>query len=69
MSSAPDSLLLDILFLPWQILWAYAFPPHQLLTKILTKLRQSNSQQLLMVLVRPAQPWFLDHLNLSFDHP
>ena len=30
--------------LPWQDLWVYACPPHQLLNKILTKLRQSNAQ-------------------------
>ena len=52
------------LCLQLQILWcwtpfsamAYAFLPHQLLTKILTKLHQSNVQLLFVVLARPAQP-------------
>ena len=40
MSPVPDPqvLAMDALSLPWQDLWAYAFPPHQLLTKILIKL-------------------------------
>ena len=66
-SSAPDFLMLDTLSLPWQILWAYAFLPFQLLTKILTKLRQSNVQLLFVVLARPAQPWSLDHLDLDIN--
>ena len=32
----PQVLAVDALSLSWQNLWAYAFPPHQLLTMVLT---------------------------------
>ena len=71
MSPVPDpqALVVDALSLPWQDLWAYTFLPHHCLTKVLTKLRQSNSQFLLMALPRLSQPWFLDLLDPSIDHP
>ena len=46
----------DTLSLLWQDLWAYAFLPHQLLTKVLTKLRQFNAQLLLVAPAWLAQP-------------
>ena len=64
----PQALMVDALSLSWQKLWAYTFPLHQLLTKVLTKLRQSNAQLLLMAPAWPAQPWFPDLLDLSVDH-
>ena len=66
---APLALAVDALSMSWQNLWDYAFPPYQLLTKVLTKLRQSNTQMLLVAPAWPAQPWFPDLLDLSVDHP
>ena len=45
------------------------FLPHQLLTKVLTKLHQSNVQLFLVPQAWPAQFWFLDRLDLSINHP
>ena len=69
-SPLPDTstLAVNSLCLPWQNLWPYVFPPHQLLTEVLTKLCQSNTE-LLVALVWPAKPWFPDLLELSIDHP
>ena len=66
--SDPWALAIGTLSLPWQNLWALAFPPLKLLTKILTKLHQFNSQLLLMALAWLAQPWFPDLLDLSINH-
>ena len=65
----PQPLAVDTLCLSWQNLWIYAFPSHQLLTKILTKLHQFNAQLLLVAPAWRAQPWFPDFLYLSVDHP
>ena len=65
----PQALAADALSQSWQNLWAYAFLPHQLLTKVLTKLRQSNAQLLLVTPAWLAQPWFPNLLDLSVDHP
>ena len=48
---------------------AYAFPPHQLLTKVLHKLHQSNTALLLVAPAWPALPWFPNHLELSIKSP
>ena len=65
----PQALAVDALSLSWQNLWAYTFPPHQLLTKVLTKLLQSNAQLTLVAPAWLAQPWFPDLLDMSVDHP
>ena len=36
-SSDPQALVVEALSLSWQNLWAYTFPPYQLLTKVMTK--------------------------------
>ena len=53
----------------WHNMWAYAFPLHQVFTKVLTKLRESKAQLHLLALVWPPQPWLLDVLDLAIDHP
>ena len=65
----PQVLAVDALSLSWQNLWAYAFPLHQLLTKVLIYLPKSNTQLLLMAPAWPAQLWFQDLLDLSVNHP
>ena len=64
-NAIPWALVVDALSLPW----AFAFPPLQLHTKVLTELCQSIAQLLLVSLAWPTQPWFPDLLELSIDHP
>ena len=62
LSLAPDFLVLDH-FSAMAEPVGFCLPPHQLLSKLC----QANLQFLFMVLARPAQPWFLDRLDLPFD--
>ena len=67
----PQALVVDPLSLSWQNLWAYAFPPHQLFTKVMTKLRQSNAQLILVagpaLVSRPHEDKWKS--VLLFPHP
>jgi hypothetical protein len=65
----PGALDTDALSMRWDNLWAYAYPPHQILTKVITKLREHRCEVILVAPAWPAQPWFPDLLQLSVEHP
>ena len=65
----PQAWSVDALSLSWEGLWAYLFPPHQILTKVLAKIKEQKCEVILVAPAWPAQPWFQDLIALSSDHP
>ena len=63
----PQALAMDALCSMAEPVGVY-LPSHELLTKILTKLLQSNVE-LLVAPAWPAQPWCLDLLDMSINYP
>lgn len=59
----------DALSLPWEGLWAYAFPPPPLLSLVLSKVAQEGAELILIAPLWPAQPWFPRLLELTSDFP
>ena len=70
-SPVPDPLALatDALSFDWDHLWAYAYPPPQILTKVLRKLRSHSCQIMLIAPDWPKQSWYSDLLELSVEDP
>ena len=70
-SPVPDSLAMgtDALSISWEGLWAYAFPPHQILSKVLAKMRQHSCQLIIIAPLWPKRPWFPDLLEWSIQLP
>ena len=71
-SPVPDELAMDVdaLSLDYQFLDAYAYPPHQILLKVLQKLRLSTSYRLIVVAPWwPRQAWFPILTSLSQEPP
>ena len=65
----PQAWAIDALALSWRGLDAYAFPPINLLPRVLTK-AETEAPRLILVAPRwPAQPWFPDLLSLSHLPP
>ena len=65
----PQAVGTDALSMQWSNLWGYAFPPRQILTKVLLKVRESQCRVILVAPAWPTQPWFPDLLALSEAHP
>ena len=65
----PQAVAVDALSIQWQGLWAYAFPPPALLTKVLTKAKEEQLEMILIAPLWPAQPWFPLLLQLISDVP
>ena len=63
----PQAWAVDALSLSWRGLWAYAFPPHQIMAKVLHHLRESQCELILIAPAWPRQPWFADLLELSVE--
>ena len=53
----------------WENLWAYAYPPTAILTKVIEKVRAANCELILIAPAWPSQPWFTDLLDLSIEDP
>lgn len=71
-SPVPDSnaYAVDALSIPWDNLYAYAFPPTAILLKVLSRLRKMENCTL--ILIAPLwrrQQFFPLLLELSIDHP
>ncbi|XP_033726763.1 uncharacterized protein LOC117316331 [Pecten maximus] len=70
-SPVPDPLAweVDALSLSWEGLLAYAFPPFNLLDRVLHKVRNHDCSVLLIAPLWPRQPWFPALLDLLVDLP
>ena len=65
----PKAWAVDAFAIPWDGLEAYAFPPFNLIHKVLLKIRASKVRVLLIAPMWPRQPWFPLLLHLVVDHP
>lgn len=54
----PDSVSVDAFTLKWSKLFFYAFPPFQIISKVLEKIKQDRATGILVVPLWTAQPWF-----------
>ena len=71
-SPAPDPLALDVdaLSISWEGLNAYAFPPQQILTRVLNKVKETRCLSLILIAPRwPKQLWFPLLLQLADPNP
>ena len=71
-SPVPDPLAwdTDALSMDWEGLEAYAYPPHQIMTKVLERFRQTKSCRLILVAPRwENQLWFPELLRLAEPDP
>jgi len=65
----PQAQETDALSLNWDGLWGYAYPPHQIMSKVVSKIRQHNCQIILIAPAWPKQSWCADLLELSRQVP
>jgi hypothetical protein len=70
-SPLPDALAWkqDALSFPWTGLWAYAFPPFNMVATVLQKMRDHPCEVILVAPRWPAQAWFPELLDLLVDQP
>ena len=71
-SPVPDPLALeaDALSISWEGMSAYAYPPHQILTQVLSHFRKTHSCRLILVAPHwPAQMWFKTLQELAVEPP
>lgn len=70
-SPVPDhrACAVDAMSLEWRNLFAYAFPPFKLVPLVLSKIKDSNSQFILIAPLWPQRSWFSVILNLVVDFP
>lgn len=71
-SPVPDPMALDTdaLSIPWDNLWAYAYPPHQILAKVLQKFRMTDCCRLILIApMWPNQAWFPELTRLANPDP
>ncbi|CAG2208129.1 unnamed protein product [Mytilus edulis] len=71
MSPVPDpkAYAVDCMSVPWDGMFAYAFPPFRFLSQVLRKI---SAESRLIILIAPAWPkqaWFPDLLHLSCARP
>lgn len=70
-SPVPDPLALatDALSFDWDGIWGYAYPPHQIMTKVLRKFRSHQGCQVILIAPKwPKQAWFPDLMELQVEH-
>lgn len=65
----PQAWAVDALALDWTGILGYAFPPWNLIHRVLIKLRDSRAAVLLIAPCWPRQPWFPLLLQLLVDYP
>jgi len=70
-SLVPDPIAwaVDALTLPWEGLFAYAFLPIALITRVIQKIQESKCLVVLIAPWWPRQSWFPELLELLVDHP
>ena len=59
----------DALSIPWTGMFAYAFPPISLISRVITKVEQENCRVLLIAPFWPRQPWFMRLVRLLVRLP
>ena len=65
----PHAWRLDAFSFQWTGFYLYAFPPWNLLHRVLSTLRSADSEMLLIAPFRPNQPWLPLWLRLLVDQP
>ncbi|XP_070196457.1 uncharacterized protein [Littorina saxatilis] len=65
----PEAWQTNALDIPWTGLEAYAFPPFQLLGRVIRKADLEGPSLLLVAPLRPSQAWFADLLRLAHGPP
>ena len=65
----PEAWAVDALSIPWNGLYAYAFPPFCLINKVLLRLKHSDTDLLLVAPHWPNQPWYPVLLSMLVDLP
>ncbi|XP_070212733.1 uncharacterized protein [Littorina saxatilis] len=65
----PEAWETNAMDISWSGLEAYAFPPFQLLTRVIRKAEQEGPSLLLIAPLWPSQPWFPDLLRLAQGPP
>ena len=66
----PQALDTDALSVDWEGMWAYAFPPRQLLPAVLRKIKEVKLCQVILVAPYwPSRSWFPQLLDLSLCPP
>ena len=65
----PRALAIDALSQEWQGRSMYMFPPFLLLNKVIQKLRNTQTGEVILIAPwLPSQPWFPHLLRFSVDH-
>ena len=64
-----EALAVDALSIPWEGMFAYAFPPIGLILKVLEHMSQYNCQLMLIVPLWPRRHWYTKLLQLVIDFP
>jgi hypothetical protein len=59
----------DALSIPWKNLWAYAFPPFALITRVLRKIREEQARVILIAPAWPQRSWYADLLGMCTQCP
>ena len=65
----PEAMAIDAFSLDWRELYFYAFPPFSLITRVLQKVEQDQSQGIIIVPMWNTQVWFPRLLHLLIDFP
>ena len=65
----PLALAVDALAMSWEGMFAYAFPPSPILSKVLLKIQRENCLVILIAPCWEAQPWFPRLLSLLVAPP
>jgi len=65
----PGAWDIDAMSMNWEGMWAYAYPPTPLLSKVIQKILSENCLIVLIAPFWPAQSWFPSLVNLAIDHP
>ncbi len=70
-SPIPDAqaLAVDALSYPWEGIWGYAYPPTEIMAKVLTKIRVESCKILLIAPLFPQAMWYKALRDLSVDIP
>jgi len=69
--SRPDPLAYaeDALAIDWNGIWAYAYPPTAILSKVIEKVMVSSGKLILIAPCWPAQSWYQDLVRFSIRPP
>ena len=65
----PQAFAVDALSLDWKDMFAYAFPPPKLLTKVVHKIQSTPCRLILVTPYWPGMPWFTTVIGLAVKPP